>query len=109
MTSGPPKPQARHCNTMADVRRHIDAVDERIVALIVERTGYMTEAARIKQDASQVHDQERIDYIVARVRQLAQAQGGRPEVAEAAYRALIGASIEFERSEFERLRKGESA
>jgi isochorismate pyruvate lyase len=73
----------------------------------VERTGYMTEAARIKQDPNQVHDQERIDFIVGRVRKLATEQQGRPEVVEAAYRALIGASIEFEHGEFERLRKGQ--
>jgi isochorismate pyruvate lyase len=96
----------QHCENMADVRQHIDALDARIVALLVERTGYMTEAARIKQDPSLVHDQERIDFIMVRVRQLAQSLGGRPEVVEAAYRALIGASIEFERGEFERLRKG---
>ena len=101
------KPTAQHCDSMADVRRHIDALDARIVALLVERTGYMTEAARIKQDPNLVHDQERIDFIVARVRDLAQGLNGRPEVVEAAYRALIGASIEFERGEFERLRKGE--
>jgi isochorismate pyruvate lyase len=103
------KPTAQHCESMADVRRHIDALDARIVALLVERTGYMTEAARIKQDPNLVHDQERIDFIVARVRDLAQNLNGRPEVVEAAYRALIGASIEFERGEFERLRKGERA
>jgi isochorismate pyruvate lyase len=102
------KPMAQHCESMADVRQHIDALDARIVALLVERTGYMTEAARIKQDPNLVHDQERIDFIVARVCQLAQGLNGRPEVVEATYRALIGASIEFERGEFERLRKGES-
>jgi isochorismate pyruvate lyase len=102
-------PTAQHCDSMADVRRHIDALDSRIVPLLVERTGYMTEAARIKQDPSLVHDQERIDFIVARVRDLAQSLNGRPEVVEAAYRALIGASIEFERGEFERLRKGAPA
>jgi isochorismate pyruvate lyase len=106
MTGTTNKPKAQHCNTMADVRRHIDALDERIVALLVERTGYMTEAARIKPDPSLVHDQERIDFIVARVRQLATELDGRPEVVEAAYRALIGASIEFEHGEFARLRKG---
>ena len=99
------KPTAQHCETMVDVRRHIDALDARIVPLLVERTGYMTEAARIKQDPNLVHDQERIDFIVARVRELAQNLGGRPEVVEATYRAIIGASIEFERGEFERLRE----
>ena len=96
--------KAQHCRTMDDVRRHIDALDERITALMAERTGYMTEAARIKQDAAQVHDQARIDFIVERVKALAREQGAPEAVIEAAYRAMIDASIEFEHGEFRRLR-----
>ena len=99
-------PAAQHCNSMTEVRSHIDALDERITALLVERTGYMTQAARIKQDAGKVYDQERIDYIVARVRHMADTWGGQPEVLEAAYRALMDASIAFEHREFARLRQG---
>jgi isochorismate pyruvate lyase len=101
--------QAQHCETMAEVRSHIDALDARIVSLLVERTGYMSQAARIKGDVNKVHDQGRIDFIVARVREMAQAQGGQPDVLEAAYRALIDASIAFEHQEFARLHQGESA
>ena len=97
--------QVAHCHTMADVRRHIDALDERIVALMAERSGYMTQAARIKQDEAQVHDQARIDFIVGRVTAMAAAQGAPEAVIEAAYRAMIDASIEFERGEFQRLRQ----
>ncbi len=95
--------KVEHCQTMDDVRRNIDALDERIVALMAERTGYMTEAARIKQDKSQVHDQARIDFIVDRVQAMARAQGAPDAVIEAAYRAMIDASIEFEHGEFRRL------
>ena len=95
----------QHCTTMEDVRRHIDALDERIVALMAERSGYMTQAARIKQNADQVHDQARIDFIVERVTAMAQAQGAPEAVIEAAYRAMIDASIEFEHGEFKRLRQ----
>ncbi|MBT0570596.1 chorismate mutase [Curvibacter sp. CHRR-16] len=98
--------KAKHCDNMQQVREHIDALDTQITALLVERTGYMTEAARIKQDPSKVYDQARIDFILARVRAMAQAQGGQPDVVEAAYKALIHASIEFEHREFARLRQG---
>jgi isochorismate pyruvate lyase len=94
-----------HCHAMTDVRRHIDALDTRIVALMAERSGYMTQAARIKQDATQVHDQARIDFIVERVKAMAAEQGAPEAVIEAAYRAMIDASIEFERGEFQRLRQ----
>ena len=103
------KPQAQHCDTMAEVRSHIDALDERITALLVERTHYMSQAARIKQDVTKVHDQERIEFIAARVRRIAAELGGQPEVVEAAYRALMDASIAFEHREFTRLREGATA
>ena len=96
--------KVEHCRTMDDVRRNIDALDERITALMAERSGYMTEAARIKQDAAQVHDQARIDFIVERVKAMARAQGAPEAVIEAAYRAMIDASIAFEHGEFKRLR-----
>ena len=41
---------------MDDVRRHIDALDDVLVPLLVTRGGYM-EAARIKQHDSQVRDE----------------------------------------------------
>ena len=93
-----------HCTSMADVRRRIDALDERIVSLMAERSSYMTQAARLKQSAAQVHDQARIDFIVDRVKTMASEQGAPPAVIEAAYRAMIDASIEFEHAEFQRLR-----
>ena len=97
--------KVEHCSTLADVRRHIDALDERIVALMAERSGYVAQAARIKQDAGQVHDQARIDFIVERVQAMAKEQGAPEAVIEAAYRAMIGEFIEFERGEFRRLRQ----
>jgi len=97
--------KVQHCETMADVRRHIDALDERIVALMAERGGYVAQAARIKQSADQVYDQARIDFIVDRVKAMASGHGMPEAVVEAAYRAMIDAFIEFERGEFKRLRQ----
>ena len=93
-----------HCRTMADVRRNIDALDVRIVALMAERSGYVAQAAHIKQHAGQVHDQARIDFIVDRVTAMARQQGAPEAVIEAAYRAMIDAFIAFEHAEFQRLR-----
>lgn len=93
----------QHCETMADVRRNIDALDDRIVALLAERGGYVAQAARIKQSANQVYDQARIDFIVDRVKALARQAGAPEAVMEATYRAMISAFIDFERGEFKRL------
>lgn len=96
----------QHCETMADVRRHIDALDDRIVALLAERSGYVAQAARIKQRADQVYDQARIDFIIDRVRAQARQADAPEAVMEATYRAMIAAFIEFEHGEFARLKEG---
>ena len=95
----------QHCETMADVRQQIDALDDRIVALLAERSGYVAQAARIKQDAHQSHDGPRIEFIIARVRDQAASAGAPEAVMEATYRAMIAAFIDFERGEFNRLRQ----
>ena len=66
-----------HCHSMADVRRNIDALDERIVALVAERSAYVAQAARIKQSADEIVDTVRIEFIVDRVRAQARARGRR--------------------------------
>ena len=97
--------KVQDCNTMTDVRRHVNALDDILVPLLVERGGYMTQAARIKQDASQVRDEERIQAIVDRVRARTQIEGGEPDVMEAIYRSMMEAYIAHEHREFARLRQ----
>ncbi len=104
-TQLPPGMAVSHCHTMADVRAHIDALDSVIVPLMAQRSAYVAQAARIKQCATQVVDLERVEYIVRRVKAQAEALGAPAAVVEAAYRAMIAASIEFEHGEFARLRE----
>jgi isochorismate pyruvate lyase len=104
--SAHPHPQVAHCTTMGEVRQHIDALDDKIVALLSERGGYVAQAARIKLRADQIVDLDRIERIVLRVRQMSLEQGAPEAVAEATYRAMIDAFIAFERGEFERLKAG---
>lgn len=96
--------RVQHCATMQEVRGRIDALDDILVPLLVERSGYMTQAARIKQQVDQVRDEARIQGIVDRVRTMAAAQGGSPEVLEAIYRSMMEVCIAFEHREFARLR-----
>ena len=99
----------QHCETMAQVRSCIDAIDENVVALLAARSGYIAQAARIKQHPHQIVDLERVEYIVHRVRDAMMARAAPPDIAEATYRSLIGASIAFEQQEFARLRAGDPA
>lgn len=102
MTRGIDK--VRHCQDMQEVRRAINALDDVLVPLLVERVGYMTQAARLKPLATQVRDEPRIEDIVQRVRALAASEGGDAHVIEQIYRSMMEACIAFEHREFARLR-----
>ena len=111
MTTHTPKAieKVKPCTTMQDVRREVNALDDVLVPLLVERVGYMTQAARIKQGVEQVRDEARIQAIVDRVRERAQAEGGDADVMEAIYRSLMEACIAYEHREFARLREPATA
>ncbi|MBV7430267.1 MULTISPECIES: chorismate mutase [unclassified Acidovorax] len=101
--------KVKSCAAMPDVRREVNRLDDVLVPLLVERVGYMTQAARIKQDATQVRDEARIQAIVDRVREQALAEGGDADVMEAIYLSLMEACIAYEHREFARLRESASA
>jgi isochorismate pyruvate lyase len=101
--------KVQHCTSMTEVRRCVDALDDVLVPMLVQRTAYMTQAARIKQDVNHVRDEARIQAIVDRVRQHAVAEGGEPAVMEAIYRSMMEIFIAYEHHEFARLREGATA
>jgi len=55
------------CNTMAEVREGVDALDRELVSLLVKRQAYMSAAGRIKNDRDAVYDAERIEDVVSKV------------------------------------------
>jgi isochorismate pyruvate lyase len=91
----------RRCADMAEVRAEIDALDRRIVALIAERLHYIDEAARIKPARALVRDEARVADVLAKTRAEAERLGCDPAVVEAAYRALVEASIAHEFTAFD--------
>ncbi|MEY4269736.1 MAG: hypothetical protein RLZZ58_952 [Pseudomonadota bacterium] len=89
-----PPPDA--CTTMADVRAGVDALDAALVALLVQRFGYMTAAARIKGDRGAVRDEARKAQVLANVARHAADAGLPPERLVAVWDALVEQSIAFE-------------
>ena len=83
---------------LAQVRGAIDALDERIVALLGERQAWVEQAGRLKRDRDDdaVRAPARVDAVIARVRKAAQRAGASPEVVERTYRAMIAAFIDLE-------------
>ena len=92
------------CATMIDVRQGVDALDRALVTLLAERQRYMDAAARIKPDRDAVHDDARIEDVVAKVLTAAQAQGLSSDIAEPVWRLLIDRCIAHEFAAYDRTR-----
>lgn len=92
------------CQTMAEVRRGIDALDAEVVSLLAERFRYMDAAARIKPNRDAVRDEARKAEVLRNVTAHAREEGA-PEAAIAElYERLIEASIAYEFEQFDALR-----
>ncbi len=96
--------KVKNCHSMQEVRAGVNALDDILVPLLVERSGYMTQAAKVKNNEDLVRDEARIQAIVDRVRPMAEAQGGSPELIERLYRTMMECYIAYEHEELARLR-----
>ena len=88
--------QPEDCQTMAEVREGVDALDRELVRLLVTRQGYMHAAARIKPNREAVYDEPRIEDVVSKVLAEAKLQGLSAEIAEPVWRKLIERCIAHE-------------
>ncbi len=84
------------CQTMAEVRLGVDALDRALVTLLAERQRYMDAAARIKADRALVRDEARVEQVVANVLEHAAQAGLNAAIAEPVWRLLIECSIAHE-------------
>ena len=92
------------CETMAEVRAGVDALDRELMRMIAVRFGYMRAAARIKPERGHVRDEARKAQVIDNVREDARKEG-LPEAALGdIWDALVEASIAYEMVEWERLR-----
>jgi isochorismate pyruvate lyase len=86
----------KECQNLDEVRAGIDALDRRIVELLSERSGYIEQAAKIKNSAAEIEVPARVEEIVHNVRGLATEYGMSPDIAEDIYRVMVARFIEFE-------------
>ncbi|ONI89207.1 chorismate mutase [Saccharothrix sp. ALI-22-I] len=83
----------------AEVRARIDVIDSELVRLRAQRQGLVRAAASFKSDDRAVRASDRVEQVIASVRERARDAGLEPSVAEAVWRAMIGAFIEVELAE----------
>lgn len=96
--------EPQDCTTMIEVRAGVDDVDQRIVALIARRFGYMDAAARIKPDRAAVRDEWRKADVKAKVDAAAALAGLDRALLSRLYEDLIETSIAHELEVYDRTR-----
>ncbi|OYO25855.1 chorismate mutase [Janthinobacterium sp. PC23-8] len=88
------------CQSLDEVRGHIDRIDHDIVRLMAERGRYVHEAARFKADPTHVEVPARAEAVVRKAMSLAQENGLSPDIAEATYRPMLRAYLDYEQQVF---------
>lgn len=85
-------------DALAAVRAQIDAVDHELANVLARREVLVRRAGELKRSAAEVRAPARVDAVVNGARARAEALGASPDVAEATYRAMVGAFITLELS-----------
>jgi isochorismate pyruvate lyase len=89
-------PDPENCQTMADVRAGVDALDKALVRLLARRFGYMRAAARIKQSRDKVRDEARKAEVIANAAALAEELGIPAGLVAELWDRLVEDSIAYE-------------
>ena len=91
-----------NCASMAELRAAIDALDQKLVTLLAQRQLYIERAAILKPDRGAVHDDVRIEDVIAKVLVAAKQAGLSTAIAEPVWRTLIEQSIHHELEAFDK-------
>jgi isochorismate pyruvate lyase len=94
------------CEGMPDIRAQIDAIDERVIALLGLRFEYVQAAAPFKSSAQSVRAPERFAAMIEQRRQWAQREGLSPDIIEQIYRALVEYFIAREMAQWQQQSPG---
>jgi len=90
----------KKCSTLEEVRNEIDELDTKLVDLISERSHLIRQAAAFKQSVEEVKAQDRIDFILQRVRHHAIEKGVSPNMISELFEIMINEMVETEIAEF---------
>ncbi|KAB1144772.1 chorismate mutase [Streptomyces luteolifulvus] len=96
-----PAPQS-----LTEIRALIDTLDGELVELLAQRQSLVRAAALLKTDEQAVRAPDRAERVVVAARLRAESAGLSPEVAEAVWRAMVGAFIDLELTEHRRTVSG---
>lgn len=90
------------CSSLEEVRSNIDRIDNEIIKLIAERTGYVMQASAFKKSEDGVKDSGRVEAVIRKVREKADEYGADSDMVEALYREMISRFVSMEMNEFKK-------
>ncbi|MBL4730078.1 MAG: chorismate mutase [Sulfurimonas sp.] len=90
----------KECHTLEEVRSEIDVLDTKIVELISQRSHYIRQAAGFKNSIDEVKAEDRIDFIMQRLRHKAIELEVSPNMITDLYTIMIDEMVETEIAEF---------
>ena len=89
----------KECKSLEEVRIEIDLLDDQIVDLISQRSHYIRQAAGFKNSVDEVKAEDRIDYIMQRLRHRAIQLDVSPNMITDLYTIMIDEMVETEIAE----------
>jgi len=90
----------KKCKSLEEVRSEIDTLDTKLVDLISERSHLIRQAAAFKNSVDEVKAEDRIEFILQRVRHHAIEKGVSPNMISELFVIMIDEMVETEIAEF---------
>jgi len=90
----------KQCNTLEEVRSEIDIIDDKIVELISQRSHLIRQAASFKNSVDEVKAEDRIEFILQKVRHSAIQADVSPNMISELFSIMIDEMVETEIAEF---------
>lgn len=88
------------CNSLEEVRTEIDKLDDNLVELISQRSHLIRQAASFKESVEEVKADDRVDFIMQKVRHKAIQLDVSPNMISDLFQIMINEMVETEISEF---------
>ena len=90
----------KKCNSLEEVRVEIDLIDDQLIDLIAQRSHLVKQAASFKNSIEEVKADDRIEFILQKVRHNAIKKGISPNMLSELFKIMIDEMVETEISEF---------
>ena len=87
------------CESLEQARNEIDQLDQAIIELLAQRQYYVDQSVRFKNSVQDVQAPERVEQVIAKVREQAELQRLDADFVEKIYRELIQHFVQRELKE----------